>query len=40
MTGTAGGMSKTTGVIGVGLADRPRKSCWPARMDVVISGLE
>jgi hypothetical protein len=34
-------MSKTTGVIaGVGLADRARKSRWPARMDVVISGLE
>ena len=34
-------MSKSIELIaGVGLADLPRKSRWPARMDVVISGLE
>src|SRR5437867_12454116 len=32
------GMSKSSEVIaGVGLADRPRKSAWPARMDVAQS---
>src|SRR5512139_3405248 len=38
-TGEGNDMSKSAAVIaGVGLADRPRKSRWPARMDFAQSG--